>query len=66
MLLLLPPAPHVTTTLTSAPDSPVAIPPLVSDLDLPIAHRKGTRTCTQHSIANFISHSSVSPTFEPS
>ena len=31
------------------------------DFYLPIAHRKGTRKCTQHPIANFISFANLSP-----
>ncbi|KAK2967234.1 hypothetical protein RJ640_002061 [Escallonia rubra] len=33
------------------------------DLDLPIALRKGTRTCTQHPISKFVSCEKLSPTF---
>ncbi|KAK3008643.1 hypothetical protein RJ639_013452 [Escallonia herrerae] len=33
------------------------------DLDLPIALRKGTRTCTQHPISKFVSCEKNSPTF---
>ena len=32
-------------------------------LDLPIAMRKGTRSCTKHSIVNFVSHKNLSPRF---
>ena len=32
-------------------------------LDMPIAWRKGVRTCTQHPIGNFISYDKLSPTF---
>ena len=31
------------------------------DLDIPIAIRKGVRTCTKHPISNFISYDSLSP-----
>ncbi|KAK2990953.1 hypothetical protein RJ640_002961, partial [Escallonia rubra] len=33
------------------------------DLDLPIALRKGTKTCTQHPISKFVSCEKLSPTF---
>ncbi|EXC32791.1 DNA polymerase theta [Morus notabilis] len=32
-------------------------------LDIPIAHRKGVRTCTQHPISKFVSYDSLSPCF---
>ncbi|KAL6322028.1 hypothetical protein AAG906_003171 [Vitis piasezkii] len=32
-------------------------------LNMPIAWRKGVRSCTQHSIGNFISYDKLSPTF---
>lgn len=32
-------------------------------LNMPIAWRKGVRTCTQHPIGNFISYEKLSPTF---
>lgn len=35
-----------------------------SDLDVPIASRKGTRTCTQHPISKFISYLKLSPSFK--
>ena len=34
--------------------------PDVSDLDMPIAHRKGTRQCTKHLIANYLSYHRLS------
>ena len=34
-----------------------------SDLDLPIALRKGTRSCTQHAISNYVSYENLSPSF---
>ena len=51
------------------PDS--AAPPLASEAsdpppsasDLPIALRKGKRTCTSHPISNFVSYNHFSPTF---
>ena len=33
------------------------------DLDVPIAVRKGVRSCTQHPISNFVSYSHSSPTY---
>lgn len=33
------------------------------DLDLPIALRKGVRTCTKHPVANFLSYHRLSPTY---
>ena len=42
----------------SPPPSP---PPPVSDLDLPIALRKGTRQCTQYPIAHHVSPARLSP-----
>ena len=35
-----------------------------SDLDLPIALRKGTWSCTQHPICNFMSYSKLSQRFK--
>ncbi|KAL0554267.1 hypothetical protein IC582_008184 [Cucumis melo] len=32
-------------------------------LDLPIALRKGTRSCTKHSISNYVSYKNLSPQF---
>ncbi|KAA0040720.1 Retrovirus-related Pol polyprotein from transposon TNT 1-94 [Cucumis melo var. makuwa] len=34
-----------------------------SSLDLPIALRKGTRSCTKHSISNYVSYENLSPQF---
>ena len=33
------------------------------DLNLPIAVRKGVRSCTQHPIGNFVSYNSLSPNY---
>ena len=33
------------------------------DLNLPIATRKGVRSCTQHTIGNFVSYDKLSPNF---
>lgn len=35
-------------------------PPIISDLDVPIAIRKGIRTCTKYSITNYISYAKLS------
>uniref|UniRef100_A0A5B6ZV70 Integrase catalytic domain-containing protein n=1 Tax=Davidia involucrata TaxID=16924 RepID=A0A5B6ZV70_DAVIN len=40
------------------------LPPSNLDLDLPIAARKGTRTCTTHPISNFVSFDHLSPSFQ--
>ena len=34
------------------------------ELDLPIAQRKGVRSCTQHPLRNYISYSNLSPKFQ--
>jgi len=34
-----------------------------SDLDVPIAFRKGKRSCTDYPISNFISYDNLNPTF---
>jgi hypothetical protein len=39
-------------------------PPSTSDLDLPIAIRKGKHTCTDHPISNFVSFDHLSPSFK--
>lgn len=38
--------------------------PMVDDLDLPIAHRKGVRNCTQHSILKFVSYQGLSKSYQ--
>ena len=38
--------------------------PEVSDLDCPIALRKGVRSCTRHPISNYVSYSHFSPSFQ--
>ena len=51
------------STLSSlAPTTTPHDPPL-DDLHLPIALRKGTRACTHHPIAHFISYERLSPTY---
>uniref|UniRef100_A0A5B6Z677 Putative polyprotein n=1 Tax=Davidia involucrata TaxID=16924 RepID=A0A5B6Z677_DAVIN len=37
--------------------------PVIVDIDVPIAVRKGIRSCTQHPISNFVSYSSLSPSY---
>ncbi|XP_070054777.1 uncharacterized protein [Nicotiana tomentosiformis] len=34
-----------------------------SDLDVPIANRKGVRSCTKHPLSNFVSYNSLSPSY---
>ena len=36
----------------------------INDLDVPIAVRKGVRSCTQHPISNFVSYSHLSPSYK--
>ena len=51
------------STLSSpAPTTTPHDPPL-ADLHRPIALRKGTRACTQHPIAHFVSYKCLSPTY---
>lgn len=35
----------------------------IADLDLPIALRKGVRSCTKHPMTNYVSYEKLSPTF---
>ena len=35
-----------------------------SDLEIPIAHRKGIRSCTMHPISNYVSYQKLSPSFK--
>ena len=44
--------------------SPSNSNPIYSDLDLPIALRKGTISCTQHPLANYISYHRLSPKYK--
>lgn len=37
--------------------------PSIDDSNVPIAVRKGVRTCTQHPISNFVSYDSLSPSY---
>ena len=34
---------------------------MIDDLDVPIALRKGIRSCTQHPISNYVSYDHLSP-----
>lgn len=38
-------------------------PPVVDDSDVPIAIRKGVRSCTQHPISRFVSYEKLSPSY---
>ena len=56
--------PTISPSLNNLSPLPIVDPSLqTNDLDVPIALRKGTRTCTQHPIQNFISYSKLSPSF---
>ncbi|RVW16062.1 Retrovirus-related Pol polyprotein from transposon RE1 [Vitis vinifera] len=52
----------------SAPEPGLGLAPIVPaqdlDLDLPIALRKGTRACTKHPIAKYISYSNLSDNYK--
>lgn len=48
------------------PSTSSADPHPTSELDLPIALRKGTRSCTQHPISASISYTGISPTYSVS
>ena len=37
--------------------------PKIDDLDLPIASRKGVRSCIKHHMSNYVSYNKLSPTF---
>ena len=39
-------------------------PAIIDDLDIPIATRKGVRSCTQHPISKFVSYSRLSPPYK--
>ena len=55
-----PSSPTVLATSSPLPSPP----PPASDLDLPIALRKGTRQCTQHPIAHYVSPARLSPSYQ--
>jgi len=59
-------APPPSSVPVSAPQestSPSSNPSPPSDLDMPIALRKGKRSCTSHPISNFVSYDHLSPAF---
>ena len=51
------------STLSSPTPTTTPHDPPLDDLHLPIALRKGTRACTQHPIAHFVSYERLSPTY---
>lgn len=61
--------PHPESTSEPIPDSGddhTTLPSFTlchNDLNQPIAHKKGVRSCTQHPLSNFVSYHSLSPTF---
>lgn len=40
------------------------VQPVIDDLNIPIALRKGVRTCTNHPISNFCSYEGLSPPYQ--
>ena len=58
-----PPSSPLSNVSTTESPPPSPLPP-VSDLDLPIALRKGTRQCTQHPIAHHVSPARLSPLYQ--
>ena len=51
----------------SKPNSGIHISPTnlnIDELDVPIALRKGVRTCTQHPMSNFVSYDHLSPSLQ--
>ena len=52
------------STVSATLSPPPSPPPPVSDLDLPIALRKGTRQCTQYHIAHHVSPACLSPSYQ--
>jgi hypothetical protein len=65
---LVPPPPPVEFSLplppSASPSADSPPPQSTSDLDLPIAIRKGKRTCTEHPISNCVSFGHLSPSFK--
>uniref|UniRef100_A0A2N9GB44 Integrase catalytic domain-containing protein n=1 Tax=Fagus sylvatica TaxID=28930 RepID=A0A2N9GB44_FAGSY len=65
---LIPPPPPVEFSLplppSASPSADSPPPQSTSDLDLPIAIRKGKRTCTEHPISNCVSFDHLSPSFK--
>ena len=61
------PFPSLQLTSSSDDDPGISsslVPDSSNDLDLPIAHQKGTRTCTKHPLFNFVSYSHLSPSYK--
>jgi transposase InsO family protein len=65
---LVPPPPPIEFSLplppSASPSADSPPPQSTSDLDLPIAIRKGKRTCTEHPISNCVSFDHLSPSFK--
>uniref|UniRef100_A0A2N9GF06 Integrase catalytic domain-containing protein n=1 Tax=Fagus sylvatica TaxID=28930 RepID=A0A2N9GF06_FAGSY len=65
--LILPPPPvefSLPLPPSASPSADSPPPQSTSDLDLPIAIRKGKRTCTEHPISNCVSFDHLSPSFK--
>lgn len=60
-----PPASHHDVSSNTSPNLGTSIsePPLVNDFDLPIAVKKGVRSCVQHPMANYVFYQSLSPSY---
>ena len=58
-----PKAPEQSSEPDSSNSAPVLSIPTINDIDLPIAQRKGVRSCTHHPISNFLSNQHISPAF---
>ena len=39
------------------------VSPTIDDLDLPIAHRKSVRTCTNHPIEKYVAYGKLTPMY---
>jgi len=58
------PASEPILAIPSLVDGPTTLPSASSsDLDVPIALRKGKRSCTDHPISNFVFYDNLNPTF---
>jgi hypothetical protein len=62
------PSPHVQPISFSSSESSSFEPesgsnPEIDDYELPIAVRKGVRSCTQHPLSNYMSYENISPVF---
>ena len=55
------PPPSLDENLGNSDSTIVVDSPVIDDLDIPIATRKGVRSCTQHSISKFVSYGRLSP-----